>query len=119
MINILLLLALGLTAGTISGLIGIGGGVLVTPALVFLLGFSQHQAQGTTLAMLVPPIGILGSWTYYQKGFVNVQAAGLICLGFMLGGLIGAKFAVIIPALLLKRVFGVAMLSIAVEMLFF
>ncbi|MEM9087882.1 MAG: TSUP family transporter [Cyanobacteria bacterium P01_F01_bin.53] len=65
--EIALFLALGLTVGIISGLIGIGGGVLVTPALMFLLGFSQHEAQGTTLAMLVPPIGLLGAWTYYQK----------------------------------------------------
>ncbi|MEL6471616.1 MAG: TSUP family transporter [Cyanobacteria bacterium J06623_4] len=115
----LLFLALGLAVGTLSGLIGIGGGVLVTPALIFFLGFSQHQAQGTTLAMLVPPIGILGAWTYYQQGYVNVQAAALICLGFVLGGLAGAKLAVVLPALLLKRVFGVAMLGVAVRMLFF
>lgn len=117
--EIALFLALGLTVGTISGLIGIGGGVLVTPALMFILGFSQHEAQGTTLAMLVPPIGILGAWTYYQKGFVNVQAAGLICLGFVLGGLAGAKLAVLIPALYLKRVFGLAMLAVSIRMLFF
>ena len=115
----LLFLILGLAAGIISGLIGIGGGVLVTPTLVFLFGFSQLQAQGTTLALLVPPIGILGARTYYQQGYVNVQAAALICLGFVLGGLAGAKLAIIIPALLLKRVFGMAMLGIAVRMLFF
>lgn len=119
MSSILLLLLLGLAAGSISGLIGIGGGVLVTPALVFLLGFSQQQAQGTTLAMLVPPIGILGALTYYQKGFVDVRAASLICIGFVLGGLIGANFAVILPAVLLKRVFGLAMLGVSVRMLFF
>lgn len=117
--TVVLFLALGLTVGTISGLIGIGGGVLVTPALMFLLGFSQHEAQGTTLAMLVPPIGILGAWTYYQKGYVNVPAAGMICLGFVLGGLAGAKLAVVLPALYLKRVFGLAMLGVGVRMLFF
>ncbi|MGC1308901.1 MAG: TSUP family transporter [Phormidesmis sp.] len=119
MTGILLFLVLGVTAGTISGLIGIGGGVLVTPALVFLCGFSQHQAQGTTLAMLVPPIGILGALTYYQKGYVNVQAAAFICLGFVLGGLVGAKLAIVIPQLLLKRIFGMATLGVAVRMLFF
>ncbi|NJM98272.1 MAG: sulfite exporter TauE/SafE family protein [Phormidesmis sp. RL_2_1] len=115
----LLFLVLGLTVGTVSGLIGIGGGVLFTPALIYLLGFSQHEAQGTTLALLVPPIGILGAWTYYQRGYVNVQAAALICLGFVLGGLMGAKLAVVLSPLFLKRVFGTAMLALAVRMLFF
>ena len=117
--EILLLLCLGLAVGTISGLIGIGGGVLFTPALVYLMGFSQQEAQGTTLALLVPPIGILGAWTYYQRGYVNVQAAALICIGFVLGGLVGAKFAIALPAAILKRVFGAAMLGVAVRMLFF
>ncbi len=117
--EILLLLGLGLAVGTISGLIGIGGGVLFVPALIYLMGFSQQEAQGTTLALLVPPIGILGAWTYYQRGYVNVQAVVLICVGFLLGGLLGAKVAIALPAVLLKRVFGTAMLGVAVQMLFF
>lgn len=117
--EILLLLGLGLAVGTISGLIGIGGGVLFVPALIYLMGFSQQEAQGTTLALLVPPIGILGAWTYYQRGYVNVQAVVLICVGFVLGGLLGAKVAIALPAVLLKRVFGTAMLGVAVQMLFF
>lgn len=63
---------LGFAIGGISGLIGIGGGVLITPALIYLFGFSQYEAQGTTLALLVPPIGILGAWTYYQRGYVDI-----------------------------------------------
>ncbi|MEB3211897.1 MAG: sulfite exporter TauE/SafE family protein [Leptolyngbyaceae bacterium] len=116
-VEILLFLGLGLGAGTISGLIGIGGGVLITPALIYMFGFEQKIAQGTTLALLVPPIGILGAWAYYQQGFVNVKAALLICLGFVLGGLIGAKFAVNVDPNVLKRIFGGAMLAIAIRMI--
>ena len=116
--EILLLLGLGLAVGVISGLIGIGGGVLLVPALIYLLGYSQLEAQGTTLALLVPPIGILGVWTYYQRGYVDIKAAGLICLGFVLGGLLGAKFAIALSPTLLKRVFGLATLGISVRMLF-
>ena len=71
-------LILGLLAGTMGGVIGIGGGVLITPALVYIFGFSQYQAQGTTLALLVPPIGFLGAWAYYQRGFVDLRVALLI-----------------------------------------
>ena len=110
-------LMLGLVAGTMSGLIGIGGGVLITPSLVYIFGFSQYQAQGTTLALLVPPIGFLGAWAYYQRGFVDLRVALLICLGFVLGGLIGAKFAVRIPELLLRRLFGFGMLMISIKMM--
>ena len=77
-----LYLILGLITGTVSGLIGIGGGVLLTPALVYLFGFTQHSAQGTTLALLVPPVSLLAAWTYYQEGDVNIKVAGLIFLGF-------------------------------------
>ena len=109
---------LGLIAGAFSGLIGVGGGVLIVPALVFLFGLSQHMAQGTTLALLIPPIGLLAAWTYYQEGYVDIHIAGLICLGFLLGGLLGAKLANHLSNVVLERVFGVAMLLISLKMIF-
>jgi uncharacterized membrane protein YfcA len=112
------LLLLGLVAGAFSGLIGVGGGVIIVPALVFLFGLSQHLAQGTTLALLIPPIGLLAAWTYYQEGYVDIHIAGLICLGFLLGGLVGAKLANHLSNAALERVFGVAMLLISLKMIF-
>ncbi|MGQ9638724.1 MAG: TSUP family transporter [Thermodesulfobacteriota bacterium] len=118
MMNILLYLLLGLVAGTFSGLIGIGGGTIIVPALVFLFGLSQHQAQGTTLALLVPPIGFLAAWTYYKQGYVDLRIASLICIGFFLGGLLGARFAIRLSSVALERVFGVALLLISLKMIF-
>lgn len=109
---------LGLVAGAFSGLIGVGGGVIIVPALVFVFGLSQHLAQGTTLALLIPPIGLLAAWTYYQEGYVDIHIAGLICLGFLLGGLLGAKLANHLSNVALERVFGVAMLLISLKMIF-
>ncbi len=114
----ILYLLLGVFAGALSGLIGIGGGVIITPALIFWFGFSQHQAQGTTLALLVPPIGILAAWTYYQQGYVDLKIASLICLGFFFGGLIGAKLATNVPNYWLEKVFGFALMVISLKMIF-
>lgn len=118
MITLLLYSLLGLAAGVLSGLIGIGGGILIVPALVFFFGFSQHQAQGTTLALLVAPAGLLAAWTYYKAGFVDLKVAGLLCLGFVIGGLIGAKIATAIPNNVLEKVFGAALLLVALKMIF-
>ena len=118
MITNLLFVLLGLIAGILSGLIGIGGGILIIPALILLFGLSQHQAQGTTLALLVPPIGILAAWVYYKAGFVDLRIAGFICLGFIFGGWLGAKYATALPDLVLRKVFGVALLVIAIKMIF-
>jgi hypothetical protein len=118
MVHAIPFLVLGLVAGVISGLIGIGGGVILVPALIFLFGFSQHMAQGTTLALLVPPIGLLAAWTYYRHGYVNTEVAALICLGFFFGGLIGAKIATDLPNIFLERLFGVLLLLIALKMIF-
>lgn len=117
MFNFTLYVIIGVFAGVISGLIGIGGGVIVIPCLVYIFGFSQHAAQGTTLAMLIPPIGILAALTYYKQGYVNLPVAGLICLGFFVGGYLGAKFAVGIPEAALRKIFGVCLLAIAVYMI--
>lgn len=113
-----LYMILGLVAGTLSGLIGIGGGVIIVPALVFLFGLSQHEAQGTTLALLVPPIGILAAWTYYKQGFVDLKIVAFICMGFFLGGLFGAKMATSLSNIQLERIFGVALLLISLKMIF-
>ena len=114
----LLYILLGLLAGSLSGLIGIGGGVIVVPSLIFLFGFSQQEAQGTTLGLLVPPIGILAALTYYQQGYVNLKVAALICVGFFVGGLLGAKLAVSLSTEVLKKVFGLVLLFIGAKMIF-
>jgi len=116
--NIISYLILGLAAGVLSGLIGIGGGTIIVPALVFIFGLSQHQAQGTTLALLVPPIGFLAAWTYYKNGYVDLEIASLICLGFFFGGLLGAKMANHLPNVALEKIFGVALFLISIKMIF-
>ncbi|MDD5560027.1 TSUP family transporter [Candidatus Methylomirabilis sp.] len=117
MTHVLLYPLLGLVAGIFSGLIGIGGGIIIVPALVFLFGLSQHEAQGTTLALLVPPIGLLAAWTYYKEGYVDLKIASLICLGFFLGGLLGARLATSLSNSVLEKVFGVALLLVSLKML--
>lgn len=117
MTEISLFLLLGLLAGILSGMIGIGGGIIIVPALVFIFGLSQQQAQGTTLALMVPPIGILAAWAYYQKGFVDLKIAGLVCLGFIIGGYFGAKFAVTLSNDVLRKIFGIVLLLVAFKMI--
>ena len=117
--NVFFYLLLGLIAGSLSGLIGIGGAIIIIPSLVLLFGLSQHTAQGTALALMVPPIGLLAAWTYYKQGFVDFKIAGLICLGFFFGGLVGAKFATDIPEDILRKVFGVILLAASLRMIFY
>ena len=111
------LILTGLIAGTMSGLLGIGGATLVIPVLIMFFDLSQHTAQGTTLAMMVPPIGILAAWYYWKNGNVNVGWAALLCIGFVIGGLIGAYFANIVPDIHLKKAFGIFLLVIAVRLI--
>jgi uncharacterized protein len=118
MSNIPLYLLLGLIAGVLSGVIGIGGGVIIVPALIFLFGLSQHQAQGTTLALMIPPIGLLAAWTYYKQGYADLRIAAFICLGFFFGSWVGAKIATGLSNMVLEKIFGIALLLIALKMIF-
>jgi len=115
--NMILYLAIGLVAGALSGLMGIGGGIIIVPALVLLFGFSQHLAQGTTLALMVPPIGLLAAWQYYKQGYVDLKVAAFVCIGFFIGGLLGAKFATAISDQLLRKIFGVVLLLASLKMI--
>lgn len=112
------LILIGLAGGVLSGLVGLGGGVIVVPALIAFLGFTQQQAQGTTLAMMIPPVGILAVWNYYQKGAVNFQVAALLCCGFVVGGFIGSAIALRLDQQVLKKVFSFVLVAIAAKLFF-
>lgn len=118
MLRIIGFMVLGLFAGTFSGVIGIGGGVIIVPALVLLFGFAEHMAQGTTLALMIPPIGILAAYTYFKAGYIDWPAAAFICLGFLIGGLLGSQEAVRLSDGTLQKIFGVAVIVIGVYMVF-
>ena len=105
---------LGAVTGVFSGLLGIGGGIILIPALVLLVGFTQHEAQGTSMVFLTAPFGLLAALTYYQSGNADVAIAVFVGIGFFFGAFLGAKVATRVPNVLLKRVFGVALLLIAV-----
>jgi uncharacterized membrane protein YfcA len=117
MSSIILFLLLGLLAGTTSGLVGIGGGIIIVPALVLFFGFSEHLAQGTTLALMVPPIGILAAYEYWKGGFVDWRVAILICVGFVIGGYFGSKIAVDLSDGVLQKIFGAAIVAIGLYMI--
>ena len=117
-VTFIILIFIGLLAGLISGVVGIGGGLVIIPLLIFLLGVSQHEAQGTSLALMLPPIGVLAVLNYYSKGFVNWQYAFIIAFTFIIGGYFGSKFAINLKPEILSKVFGFFMLIIAVKMIF-
>jgi uncharacterized protein len=110
---------IGLLAGILSGVLGLGGAILIIPALVMFLGYSQQMAQGTALMMMVLPVGALAAFQYYQKGLVDVKAAVLMAVLFFVGGYFGAKLVAYIPEGVLKKSFAIVLLAIAVKMWFF
>jgi hypothetical protein len=109
---------LGLAGGVLSGILGIGGAVLIVPALVYLFGFDQKMAQGTTLAMLIPPVGLLGVWQYYNAGNVNFKVAGLMCIGLFVGAYFGGYLANQVSSDSLRKIFGVVLFLISLKMIF-
>ncbi|MBP7461602.1 MAG: sulfite exporter TauE/SafE family protein [Candidatus Delongbacteria bacterium] len=118
MITIIVFLLIGLAAGVLGGVFGIGGGLIVVPALVFVCKFGQHQAQGTSLAMMLPPIGLLAVLSYHQHGWVNWKAALIICLGFLLGSIFGSRIAAGLSHVQLTRLFGLFLLLVSLKFIF-
>ena len=108
----------GLIGGTLSGLTGLGGGFIMVPLLVYLFGMSQHQAQGTSLTVLLPPLGVLAFWQYYKNGHVDVHVAILVAIGFIAGGYLGGWTAQMIPGPLLRKGFAVVTALISLDMFF-
>lgn len=116
--TVLILIIIGLFAGSFSGLVGIGGGIIIIPMLIYFLGFTQHQAQGTSLAIMLPPIGLMAVYQYYKAGHVNLTYAMIIAGAFFIGGYFGAKYAVKVPQDILKKIFGVFLLLVALKTIF-
>lgn len=114
----IILLSIGLAAGILSGFIGIGGGVIMVPAMIYFMGMSQHTAQGTSLAVMLPPIGILAVLNYYKAGHVDMKSAMFLSIAFIAGGYIGSKIAIALPENIIKRSFGVIILLVALKMIF-
>lgn len=117
--TIILLIIIGLAAGFLSGLVGIGGGIIIVPALVLLLGFTQKQAQGTSLGIMLLPIGILAVIQYYKQGYINVNYVLIVALAFVAGGFLGSKLSLSLSDERMKKVFAVILFIISVKMLFF
>lgn len=105
-------LLIGAAVGAVSGMFGIGGGVFVIPAMVYFYGFNQKMATGTSLGMLLPPIGILAFWQYYKADLVNVPAVLLLIAGFLAGSYLSAGYAIGLPQVLVKRLFGVLLIAV-------
>ena len=114
---VLSLVLIGVLAGILSGLVGVGGGVIMVPLLVLLLGFNQHQAQGTSLAVLVVPVTAVAVYTYHKEGFIDWRYVGIIAIFFVIGGYFESKIAVGLDQKMLKKVFGFILLLIAGKML--
>ena len=116
--TIVVLIFIGLAAGLLSGIIGIGGGLIMIPLLIILLGLDQHTAQGTSLAVMLPPIGILAAMNYYKSGNLNWEYALIIASTFIVGGYFGSKIALQLSPQVLRKVFGVIMLVASLKMIF-
>jgi uncharacterized protein len=114
----IILLLIGLAAGLMSGILGIGGGIVIIPLLVAFLGFSQQSAQGTSLGLLLLPVGVLAVMNYYKAGLIDIKAVLIMSITFVIGSFLSSKVAVDIPEALLKKIFGVFLLFYAMKLFF-
>tara|TARA_R110002050_G_scaffold263065_1_gene403457 strand:+ start:17827 stop:18213 length:387 start_codon:yes stop_codon:yes gene_type:complete len=119
MTEIMILILIGLAGGVLSGMFGVGGGIIIVPAFVFFLGMSQHEAQGTSIGLMLLPIGILAAYNYHQSGNMDIKAALIVAAAFVLGGYFGSKISLGLDQVLIKRIFGVLMLFVSVKLIFF
>ena len=117
--TILILLVIGLVAGLFSGMIGVGGGIVIVPCLVYFLGMNQHAAQGTSLAMMLLPVGILGVMNYYKEGAIDIKYGLILALPFVVGAFFGSKFILNIEEGMVKKIFAGVMMLVSVKMMFF
>lgn len=114
---LLILIVIGIITGIMAGMLGIGGAIIMIPALVYLLGISQQTAQGTSLAVMLPPVGIIAAYNYYKAGHVNIRFAIILAVFFLVGSYFGSKLALTLPQPALKKIFGVLLLLVAAKML--
>lgn len=117
--TIIILILVGMAAGMLGGMVGVGGGIIIVPALIYFLGYSQKMAQGTSLGILLLPVGILGVLQFYKHGYVDIKAVLVISLGFLIGSFYGSKIALSLPQDTVKKIFAILMILVAVKMLFF
>ena len=122
--TIIILILIGIASGILGGMVGVGGGIIIVPALVYFLGFSQHTAQGTSLGLILLPVGILGFIQYYNSCKtmgqpIDFKIVGLLAVGFIVGSFFGSKMALSLPQETVKKIFAVLMILVAVKMIFF
>jgi hypothetical protein len=115
---LMIIIVIGIITGVMAGMLGIGGAIIMIPALVFFMGFSQQMAQGTSIAVMLPPVGILAAYNYYKAGHVDIKFALILAGTFLIGSYFGSKYALTLPQAALKKIFGVLLLLVAAKMLF-
>jgi uncharacterized membrane protein YfcA len=116
--EVIILVLIGLLTGVMSGLFGIGGGIIVIPALVLIFGMTQHQAQGTSTAFMLLPVGLLAFLNYYKAGHINIKYAAIIAVAFFVGAFFGSKLAINISEVNLKKVFAIVMILVSIKLFF-
>ena len=116
--EIIIVLIIGFAAGMFSGTMGVGGGVIIVPALVFFTGFSLHKAQGTSLALMTIPVMLVAAYNYYKEGYVNIKVALILAITFIVGGYFGSKLSIMLPEKIIRKVFATFLIFVAVKMFF-